>query len=78
MNWFSFLTIVVFLGFTVPISINMIKIIIINRGVFFDINEEKEKRVEIRKRRNRILMLTIFLILSMFLSFGLAWFLERS
>lgn len=69
MTWFSFLITIIYLGFMIAIFINMIKIIRLIRLNVFGVEEEKKRKFEIRRRRNRVVLLTILLIVTMFLTF---------
>jgi|GEM_PF-2991280 len=69
MTWFSFFITILYLGFMIAIFINMIKIIRLIRLNVFEVEEEKKRKFEIRKRRNRVVLLTNLLIVTMFLTF---------
>jgi len=69
MTWFSFFITIIYLGFMIAIFINMIKIIRLIRLNVFEVEEEKKRKFEIRKRRNRVVLLTNLLIVTMFLTF---------
>lgn len=53
----------------IAIFINMIKIIRLIRLNVFEVEVEKKRKFEISKRRNRVVLLTILLIVTMFLTF---------
>lgn len=69
MTWFSFFITIIYLGFMIAIFINMIKIIRLIRLNVFEVEVEKKRKFEISKRRNRVVLLTILLIVTMFLTF---------
>lgn len=69
--WLSYVTVIIFVAFMLPISINMISIIKLNYKKVYTLGEEELQKKIKKKKIKKVVLLFLLLIIGMFFAFCL-------